>query len=85
MTHRPLPTGGHVLQFTDEEVVIAFGGQPARHPPGGGAIAGSPITRPAAARNASALAFPRSRVPAPAYTTRAALSGWSRPMRRPKD
>ena len=31
-----------MLQFIDNEVVIAFGGQPARHPPGGGAIAGIP-------------------------------------------
>ena len=37
------------------------------------------MTRAMAARSASTLAFFRSRMPAPACTTRAALSGWSRP------
>src|SRR6185437_15547192 len=37
------------------------------------------MTRLMAVRSASALAFLRSPMPAPTYTTRPALSGWSRP------
>jgi hypothetical protein len=37
------------------------------------------MTRATAARSALTVAFLRSRMPAPAWTTRPALSGWSRP------
>jgi hypothetical protein len=32
--------GGYLLQFVNNEVVVVFGGQPGRHSPGGGAVAG---------------------------------------------
>jgi hypothetical protein len=49
-----------MLQFGNDEVVVAFGSQPARHPPGGGAIAGI-LDHPAGRRmqGADAGIFPQ--------------------------
>lgn len=71
--------GGHMLQFVNGEVVVAFGSQPGRHSPGSGSIAGIFDHLGGGRTQALTLAFFRSRMPAPACATRAALSGWSRP------
>ena len=65
---------GRALEFVDDEAVVALRGQDRRHAQGAGQVAvivQDPDDRGLQGRGA--------RVPAPAWTTRAALSGWSRP------
>jgi hypothetical protein len=70
---------GYLFEFVNSAIVLAFAGQPGGHVLCGGTVAGSSMTGPMVVRSARALAFFRSRMPAPAYITRPALSGWSRP------
>jgi hypothetical protein len=67
--------GRRALDLVHDEPVVALGGEDRRHAPGSGLVA--VIFQDPADRlvQAAVVAFLRIRRPAPAWTTRAALSG----------